>query len=137
MLGLIFDGGAVMSNPNATPEQKVNLVVSLINRLRLVARLFMDPRVPIYLKLVPIASIAYALMPIDVIPDLIPVLGQLDDLGVVILAVEAFVMMSPQDVVQEHMAAIERDASGKRNARGTADETIIDGEWRTVHRDRS
>lgn len=127
-----------MSNPNATPEQKVNLVVSMINRLRLVARLFMDPRVPIYLKLVPIASIAYALMPFDLIPDVIPVLGQLDDLGVVILAVEAFVMMSPQDVVQEHMATLERDSSGKRNAAGgTADETIIDGEWRTVHRDRS
>jgi uncharacterized membrane protein YkvA (DUF1232 family) len=122
-----------MSNPNPTPEQKVNLVVSVINRLRLVARLFMDPRVPIYLKLVPIASLAYALMPIDLIPDVIPVLGQLDDLGVVILAVEAFVMMAPQDVVHEHMAAMENES---RNNRSKADETIIDGEWRTVHRDR-
>ena len=125
-----------MSDPNVTPEQKVNVVVSLINRLRLVARLFMDPRVPIYLKLVPIGSIVYALMPIDLIPDMIPVLGQLDDLGVVILAVEAFIMMSPEDVVQEHTAAI-RDARDSHGARGKADETIIDGEWHTVHRDRS
>ena len=122
-----------MSNPNSTPEQKVNLVMSVINRLRLVARLFMDPRVPFYLKLVPVASIVYALMPIDVIPDVIPVLGQLDDLGVVILAVEAFVMMAPQDVVQEHMKAMERESRGNFSQ---ADETIIDGEWRSVNRDR-
>ena len=123
----------MVANPNSAPEERVNVVVSVINRLRLVGRLFIDPRVPIYLKLVPIASVAYALMPFDVIPDVIPVLGQLDDLGVVILAIEAFVMMAPQDVVQEHMAVIENVSRGNHSK---TDETVIDGEWRTVHRDR-
>lgn len=122
-----------MSNPNPSPEQKLNVIVSVISRLRLVGRLFMDPRVPIYLKLVPVASVVYALMPIDVIPDVIPVLGQLDDLGVVVLAVEAFIMMAPQDIVREHTAAIERDLS---KAHTGTDETVIDGEWRTIHRDQ-
>ena len=121
------------SNPNPSPSQKLNVVVALVNRLRLVARLFLDPRVPFFLKLVPCASLIYVVMPIDVIPDVIPVLGQLDDLGVVILAVEAFIMMCPQHVVAEHLAAIE--AGGGQATRPADKDNVVDGEWHSVHRD--
>ncbi len=42
-----------------------------------------DPRVPWYAKTIIIATVGYALSPIDLIPDFIPVLGQLDDLIIV------------------------------------------------------
>ncbi|MCL4505887.1 MAG: DUF1232 domain-containing protein [Chloroflexi bacterium] len=118
------------SNPNPSPTQRLNLVASVINRLRLVVRLLRDPRVPLYLKLVPFASLLYVVLPIDVVPDVIPLLGQLDDVGIVVLAVEAFIMMSPQHVVQEHLADIEA------SAQNAADGTVIDGEWHRVNRDR-
>src|SRR5438874_2082894 len=95
------------SNPNPSPSQRLNIFVSMVNRLRLVVRLLRDPRVPLYLKFIPFASLIYVVLPIDFIPDVIPVLGQLDDLGVVLLAIEAFFMMAPQDVVAEHRADIE------------------------------
>lgn len=118
------------TNQNPTPAQHLNLVVSVVNRLRLLVRLLRDPRVPFYLKLLPFASLLYIALPVDIVPDIVPLLGQLDDIGVVVLAVEAFIMMSPQQVVREHQAAIDA------GSQGAADETVIDGEWRRVNRDR-
>ena len=118
------------ANPNPSPSQRLNIFVSLINRLRLVVRLLRDPRVPLFLKFIPFASLIYVILPLDVIPDVIPVLGQLDDLGVVALAIEGFIMMSPQDVVAEHRADIE---SGTKRA---PEDTVIDGEWHRVNRNR-
>jgi uncharacterized membrane protein YkvA (DUF1232 family) len=109
----------------------LNIFVSLVNRVRLVARLLRDPRVPLYLKVLPFTSLLYVLFPLDFIPDLIPALGQVDDLGAILLAVEAFIMMSPQDVVQEHQAEI----AGRAHQTAAGD-TVIDGEWHKVNRDR-
>lgn len=65
-------------------------------RVRLILRLMADRRVNPLLKLIPLASIAYL-----VIPDL--VLGPLDDAAVVGLAAYIFVELCPQEVVKEHM----------------------------------
>lgn len=51
-----------------------------------------DPRVPWYVKLAAVAVAAYALSPIDLIPDFIPVLGYLDD--VIILPVALFLIIN-------------------------------------------
>jgi uncharacterized membrane protein YkvA (DUF1232 family) len=121
------------SNPNPSPSQKLNVIVALINRARLVGRLLLDRRVPLFLKLVPLASLIYVVMPIDFIPDVIPVLGQLDDIGVVILAVEAFIMVCPQDVVAEHMADIK--AGHGPGSPGAEKGNVVDGEWHEVKHD--
>ena len=49
------------------------------------------------------AAIAYLLMPIDILPDMIPGLGQLDDLGVLLLGAKMFIEMAPQDIVQRYL----------------------------------
>lgn len=69
---------------------------SLSLRVRLVLRLIADRRVNPLIKLIPIASIAYI-----VIPDL--VVGPLDDAAVVGLAAYVFVELCPPEVVKEHM----------------------------------
>jgi uncharacterized membrane protein YkvA (DUF1232 family) len=60
-----------------------------------------DPRVPWYAKALAIAVVAYALSPIDLIPDFIPVLGLLDDLLVVPLGVMAVRRMIDVAILEE------------------------------------
>jgi uncharacterized membrane protein YkvA (DUF1232 family) len=60
-----------------------------------------DPRVPLYAKLVAGAVAAYALSPIDLIPDFIPVIGYLDDLIIVPLGILLAIRLVPGDLMQE------------------------------------
>jgi uncharacterized membrane protein YkvA (DUF1232 family) len=63
-----------------------------------------DPRVPWYAKALGIAVAAYALSPIDLVPDFIPVLGYLDDLIIVPLGIALIVRLIPADVMTEYRA---------------------------------
>jgi uncharacterized membrane protein YkvA (DUF1232 family) len=66
-----------------------------------------DPRVPWYAKLLAAGVAAYALSPIDLIPDFIPVFGYLDDLIIVPLGILLVVRIIPAEVMAEHRAAAE------------------------------
>lgn len=94
---------------------------SRIDRARLWARAFKrdvvalwlaarDPRVPWYAKALCAAVAAYALSPIDLVPDFIPVLGYLDDLILVPLGIMAAVRMIPAHVMAELRAQAARRA---------------------------
>lgn len=80
-------------------------------QIRLVYRLIVDPNVPVYLKILPFLSLAYLFFPFDLIPDMLPIIGQVDDLAILITLSKIFVALSPQDVVQEHREQI-RAADG-------------------------
>src|SRR5262249_28349386 len=69
-----------------------------VHALYLAAR---DPRVPWYAKAVALAVAAYALSPIDLIPDFIPVVGYLDDLIIVPLGILLAVQLTPADILAE------------------------------------
>jgi uncharacterized membrane protein YkvA (DUF1232 family) len=60
-----------------------------------------DPRVPIHAKLVASAVAAYALSPIDLIPDFVPVLGYLDDLLVIPLGIMLAIRLMPAPLMAE------------------------------------
>ena len=93
--------------------------------LYLVAR---DPRVPWYARLFVAAVVAYALSPIDLIPDFVPVLGYLDDLILVPLGLALAVRMVPPDVLEECRArAREELASNRPRSRGAM--VAIVGVW--------
>jgi len=64
-----------------------------------------DPRVPWYAKAVGVCVVAYALSPIDLIPDFVPVLGYLDDLVLVPLGLLLVLRLIPADVLAEHRMA--------------------------------
>src|SRR5215471_797477 len=74
-----------------------------------------DPRVPWYAKALAIAVAAYALSPIDLIPDFVPVLGLLDDLIIVPAGIALVVKMIPPEIMAEHRdlaeAAMEKPTS--------------------------
>lgn len=63
---------------------------------------YKDQRVPWYAKVIIVATIGYALSPIDLIPDFIPILGQLDDLVIVPAGVFLALKMIPEDVLNEY-----------------------------------
>jgi uncharacterized membrane protein YkvA (DUF1232 family) len=74
---------------------------------RLCWRLWCDRRVPKYLKAMVVATLLYVLSPVDLIPGfLVPVIGQLDDVTLVLLASYLFIRWSPQKVVHEHLSAL-------------------------------
>ena len=78
-----------------------------------------DPRVPWYAKVLAVCIAAYAVSPIDLIPDFIPILGYADELIILPLGILLVVKMIPADVMAEHraqaVAALERP-SGKTAA---------------------
>ena len=89
--------------------------VSLLSRLKAWAREIKrdvvavyfaarDSRTPILVRLLALAIAAYALSPIDLIPDFIPVLGYLDDLLIVPVGLMVVVRMLPSDVLDDSRA---------------------------------
>jgi uncharacterized membrane protein YkvA (DUF1232 family) len=67
-----------------------------------------DPRVPWPAKAVAALTVAYALSPIDLIPDFIPVLGYLDDLLLVPLGLALAIRLVPPLILAEHRAEAAR-----------------------------
>jgi uncharacterized membrane protein YkvA (DUF1232 family) len=64
-----------------------------------------DPRRPWYAKALAVCVAGYALSPIDLIPDFVPVIGYLDDLIIVPLGILAVVKLIPPEVMAESRAA--------------------------------
>src|ERR687886_698626 len=60
-----------------------------------------DPRTPWYARLLAAAVVAYALSPIDLIPDFVPVLGYLDDLIIVPAGLALVLRLGPGDVLAD------------------------------------
>src|SRR5262245_5651060 len=93
--------------------KKYSNLLALVPQLpglgRLCWRLWRDHRVPRYLKGMVVAALLYALSPVDLLPGfLLPVVGQLDDVTLVMLAGYFFIRWSPQEGVQEHLALLRR-----------------------------
>lgn len=65
-----------------------------------------DPRTPWFAKALAMAVAAYAVSPIDLIPDFIPVLGYLDDLIILPLGILMVVRLIPPNVLNEHRKAV-------------------------------
>lgn len=79
-----------------------DVVLAVPNLAKLVGRLLAEPLVAPRAKLLFLASVAYVVLPIDVIPDWLPGLGQLDDLLLVTLGLHFLLNESNQVVVTGH-----------------------------------
>jgi uncharacterized membrane protein YkvA (DUF1232 family) len=104
----------------ARAKQRARLVKRDTYAIALAAR---DPRVPWYAKALAACVAGYALSPIDLIPDFIPVLGYLDDLVIVPLGILAVTRMIPPAVLAEHRAAA--TAAAQRPASRIAAAVIV------------
>ncbi len=69
---------------------------------KLLFRLARDSRVPTRTRLLAVGSLAYVALPFDIIPDGIPILGRIDDFGLVAVALVRLVRDAGPEIVQEH-----------------------------------
>lgn len=104
----------------------VDLVRRLPTYIRLVWALLRDGRVPVQQKLILAGIGGYLFFPIDLIPDFVPVLGQLDDLAVVLLGLDLFIRGAPTDIVEEHLSKISQDKDQLRRDIATAERLLGD-----------
>lgn len=99
--------------------------------------------------LVPALALGYFLLPIDLLPDVVPFLGQIDDIAVLLLLLRLFVTLAPQDVVAEYRAAKSGRAGRSDAATGAGpsqgstktgsransatEQVVVDAEYRVVN----
>jgi uncharacterized membrane protein YkvA (DUF1232 family) len=81
----------------------LEMVTRLPMYARLGADLARDPDVPATAKASLVAAGAYAISPIDLVPGIIPVAGQMDDLAALLLAIRFAVRMTPKEVAFPHL----------------------------------
>jgi uncharacterized membrane protein YkvA (DUF1232 family) len=103
------------------------LLKTLLSKARLAARLMREPRVPLYAKAVLILAAFYLVSPLDFIPDVLPIVGQVDDLAIAVVALQFFLFLCPSAAVTFHRDAI---AQGRRFSRMSGPHDVIDAEWR-------
>ena len=103
------------------------LLRMLLTQVRLALRLLREPRVPLPAKAVPLFTALYVVSPLDVIPDVFPLLGQIDDLTLTLLALAVFLKLCPAGPVAFHRGAI---AEGRPYAPMSSADDVIEAEWR-------
>lgn len=129
----------------ANSEKTSNVFQEIWRNGQLAWRLYTDRRVSTLLKLlVPAAALAYFVLPIDLLPDFIPIVGQLDEVAIILLLVRLFIALAPPEVVAEYqgeMAGAAADAPGGApgqasrdgKASGAGRESVIDADFRVVN----
>ena len=109
-------------------DKNLSMLTNLFRQLRLVWLLFRDSRVPFMTKLVLPLSLLYLVSPVDILPDFIVGLGQLDDLSVILLGMALFVRLCPSRLVDQYRNQLEY---GDLEAYDDKDETV-DTTYRVV-----
>jgi len=84
-----------------------NFVTAFMHNIELAWRLYFDKRIPLITKIVFGGILgAYVISPIDFIPDLLPVVGQVDDIVVFVLLMMQFINSCPANFIDEHKKQI-------------------------------
>ena len=96
------DATSIPSSRAGAKRTLMSTVKELPNFLRLVGGLLTDRRVSNTDKLLVAGAIGYIVMPMDFIPDYIPFLGEVDDLILLVLALQRLIANAGRTVIQDH-----------------------------------
>jgi uncharacterized membrane protein YkvA (DUF1232 family) len=88
----------------------------LQSKLALAFALMHDERIPTGLRLLPPLLILYLALPLDIIPDFIPVIGQVDDVMVLLIGGALLMKFAPVGLLDERISQLEAAAAGNRTA---------------------
>jgi uncharacterized membrane protein YkvA (DUF1232 family) len=97
-----ISAGAAAGPRTGAKRTIVSTMREIPNFLRLLYGLLTDPRVSSLDKLLVAGAIAYVVMPMDVIPDFIPFIGEIDDVFVIVLALQRLISNAGRTVVADH-----------------------------------
>ena len=106
-----------------------NRLRALKNELVVLYFAYRDPQTPLYAKIFSAIVVVYALSPIDLIPDFIPVLGYLDDLIIIPLGIYLALKMIPSEVMNR---ARKRASAIEYNPVCNLGILIVVGVWATI-----
>lgn len=107
------------------PMRLLLMLLNMTGVPRLVIRLMMDRRVPMRLKMILPAALLYLVSPLDLIRDMVPVLGRIDDVLVLAFALVLFLGKAPKHLVTEHVR-------GDKVQGPDSDGKVIDGSYRFI-----
>jgi len=110
-------------------------LLSMTGIPRLFFRLMMDRRVPLWTKFIIPAGIVYLILPFDVLPDMVPVLGRIDDLLAIVLSVGLFLALAPGKVVSEHIRGTRAGDDNDSDDDDTPKSSVVDGSFRYLEDD--
>jgi uncharacterized membrane protein YkvA (DUF1232 family) len=110
-------------------------LLSMTGIPRLVFRLMMDRRVPLWTKFIIPAGIVYLILPFDVLPDMVPALGRIDDLLAVIFSVGLFLALAPGKVVSEHILGTPNGDDNDTDDDDPSKSSVVDGSFRYLDDD--
>lgn len=100
--------GRGQADGSRDPTLPVRFLIHLPNFVKLYWRLFRDPRVSLFPKALLVAAVAYALSPLDLLPEIaVPFVGVIDDIALIALAIRFFIPLCPRNVVEEHVRLID------------------------------
>ena len=103
------------------------LLKTLVADVRLSLRLLREPAVPVLAKALVPLWLLYLVSPLDALPDVFPVIGQLDDLALAYGALKLFLRFCPPAAVAFHGAAL---AARKPFSKMKTTDTVIEAEFR-------
>jgi uncharacterized membrane protein YkvA (DUF1232 family) len=122
-----------MPDPRGSPPRNIDetagLLAEIFRNARLILRLLTGPRVPPWLKAIPIGALLYVISPIDLVPDVFLGFGQLDDIAILLLAVKLFLDLTPQDVLTQHQVDM---AAARRRPDAPPPGSYVDATFRVV-----
>lgn len=119
-----------MARRKPSPIELTGMVAEILRNAKLFWKLLRDKRIPPWLKLIPLATVLYLFLPIDLFSDYLFGLGQLDDLAIILLGIKLFIKLCPKDVVQQHLREI-GSVPGSYN-RVQEETTYIDVPYRII-----
>ena len=105
-----------------------SFVQKAFSDLKMAYWLMKQPDVSLLSKLIPVAIVIYTLIPVDFIPDIIPVLGQIDDVALIMLGVRAFLRLASPAVVGRYEASLATNTNDTSTENEVAITLLEDGE---------
>lgn len=112
------------SNKLVVPQG--GMLRDFVIRLKLIARLMGDRRVSFLLKVLPVATLAYLVWPIDLV-SVIPGIAALDDIAIVSLGNYLFIELCPPTVVKEHMQELQSNVDEANDVIDAESTDVNDG----------
>jgi uncharacterized membrane protein YkvA (DUF1232 family) len=115
-----------MTNRKLLVPPQGGMMKDFVKRLKLIGRLMGDNRVSAFIKVLPLASLAYLIFPFDLVPGIaLPIIGALDDAAILWIGSTLFVELCPDNVVQEHKDSLDMES-------GEDTGEIVDAETRDI-----